>query len=231
MNFTFFLINTGLLLIPAVLFSSPKLRFKANSKFITLAALINMFVFSIPGEYLTRIKAVVFNPPYLTGMTLWELPAEELLLYISLPVCGLAIYLYLNARFPALKYEKYSLAFSNIIAGICIAMIWFGHRQAYTLVTFTMLLAFILYVEYVNPIRFMYKYYRALLLSLVPVNIIYALLTSIPVIQYNTAETLKFGWGYIPLENQFYFAAMLLLSVYFFELFRNKATADGTAGV
>lgn len=223
MNYTYLLINLGLLLLSALLFSGKKLNFTANSKFIILAVLINVFVFSIPTEYMTRLKVIVFNPPYLSGMTLWELPAEELLFSMLLPLCGLAVYQFLNVRYPDNSRDKYSLAVSNIMLGICIAMLYFGYQKLYTLITFSVLLIFIGYIEYFNKLRFMYKFYRAYLVSLIPFYIVYSILTTIPVIQYNNQETLKFNLGHIPYENHFYFMSMLLMSIYFYELFKSRA--------
>lgn len=223
MNYTYLLIDLGLLLVPVLLFSIRQLNFTDNSKFIILAVLINIFTFSVPTEFLTQLKVIVFNPPYLTGMTLWQLPIEELLLLFLLPLSGLAIYLFLNMRFPDQKLEKYSLAVSHFLLGICIAMLYFGHRKFYTLFTFSILTMFLVYVEYVNKIRFMYRFYRAYLVSLIPFYLVYGILTALPVVQYNHLETLDFNLCYIPFESHFYFMAMLLLSVYLFELFKSKA--------
>ena len=223
MNYTYLLINLGLFLFSVLVFSNRKLDFAGQSKFIILAVLINLFTFSVPTEFLTQLKVIVFNPPYLSGMTLWELPAEELLISLLLPLCGLAMYLFLNYRFPDNSMEKYSLAISNILLGVCIAMLYFGHQKLYTLFTFSILLVFLLYIEYVSKIRFMYRFYRAFLVSLILFYIVYGMLTSIPVVQYTTEETLDFNFAHIPFESQFYYMSMLLLSIYLFELFKSRA--------
>jgi len=223
MNITYLLVNLGLLLLSALLFSGRQLNFALNSKYIILAVLINVFAFSISTEFLSQFKVLVFNPPYLTGMMLWQLPIEELLLLMMLPLCGLAIYLFLNVRYPDQQLEKYSLAVSHIVLGICIAMLFFGHQKLYTLFTFVILLVLLLYIEYVNKIRFMYRFYRAYLVSLIPFYIVYGILTSAPVLQYTNSETLDFNLVNIPFENHFYYLSMLLLSVYLFELFKSRA--------
>jgi len=223
MGYTYILIDLGLLIFSGLLFSLKDLNFAKNSKFLILSVLINVFVFSVPTEFLTQLKVIVFNPPYLTGLTLWELPAEELLLYFLLPGAGLAVYSFLNARYPDNKAEKYSLAVSNIMLGVCIAMLYFGHQKLYTVFTFALLMAFLVFIEYVGKIRFMYRFYRAYLVSLIPFYIVYGVLTSVPVVQYNSAETLNFNLFHIPFESHFYFMAMLLLSVYLFELFKSRA--------
>jgi len=223
MGYTYILIDLGLLIFSGLLFSLKDLNFAKNSKFLILSVLINVFVFSVPTEFLTQLKVIVFNPPYLTGLTLWELPAEELLLYFLLPGAGLAVYSFLNARYPDNKAEKYSLAVSNIMLGVCIAMLYFGHQKLYTVFTFALLMAFLVFIEYVGKIRFMYRFYRAYLVSLILFYIVYGVLTSVPVVQYNSAETLNFNLFHIPFESHFYFMAMLLLSIYLFELFKSRA--------
>ena len=223
MGYTYILIDLGLLLFSGLLFSLKDLNFAKNSKFLILSVLINVFVFSVPTEFLTQLKVIVFNPPYLTGLTLWELPSEELLLYFLLPGAGLAVYSFLNVHYPDNTPEKYSLAVSNIMLGVCIAMLYFGHQKLYTVFTFALLMAFLVFIEYVGKIRFMYRFYRAYLVSLIPFYIVYGVLTSVPVVQYNSAETLNFNLFHIPFESHFYFMAMLLLSVYLFELFKSRA--------
>lgn len=225
MNYTYLLINAFLLLIPSVLFFllKPQLTGKGMWKFVFPAIFINMFVFSVPTEYLTQMKAIVFYPLYLTDHYLWQLPVEELLFSLVMPLTGLAIYIFLNIRFPENKLQKYSLALSNILLGICIAIIYFGYHHLYTLITFVLLFLFILYIEYVNKIRFMYRFYRAFLVSLIPFYGAMVLVNTLPVIQYTEEETLIFKLLKVPFESTFYFMGMLLLTVYLFELFKSRS--------
>jgi lycopene cyclase domain-containing protein len=223
MNYTYLLTDLVLLLLTVALFSVKKMEFARNSKFIILSVLINVFVFSIPTEFLTQLKVIVFKPPYLTGMTLWELPIEELLFLFLLPLAGIGIYQLLNIRYPDNTLEKYSLAVSNIMLGICIAMLYFGHTKLYTVFTFAILLVFIIYVEYVSKIRFMYRFYRAFLVALIPFYLTATVLTTVPVIQYNAKETLDFNLVHIPFESNFYFMGMLLLSIFLYEVFKARA--------
>ncbi|MBB6501355.1 lycopene cyclase domain-containing protein [Pedobacter cryoconitis] len=223
MNYTYLLINLAFLLIPVLLFSVRQLNFTEQSKFIILAVLINVFVFSVPTEFLTQLKVIAFNPSYMTGMTLWQLPVEELLLSLVLPLCGVSVYLFLNLRFPDNGPEKYSLAVSNMMIGVCIAMLYFGHQKLYTLFTFSILIVFIVYIEYVNKLRFMYRFYRAFLVSLIPFYILYGVLVNLPCLSFNKIQTLNFNQLNIPFETPFYFMSMLLLSIYLFELFKSRA--------
>lgn len=223
MNYTYLLADLLLLIVPVILFSNKKVNFAQNSKFIILAVLINVFAFSVPTEFLTQLKVIVFQPQYLSGITLWELPIEELLLSMVLPLTGISIYSYLNVRYPDNTPEKYSLALSNVMLGVCIAMLYFGHQKLYTVFTFAILLVFLLYIEFVNKIRFMYRFYRAYVVSILPFLLMYGFLCARSVLQFNMAETLDFNLLHIPFESFFYYMAMLLLSVFLFEVFKNRA--------
>lgn len=223
MNTTYLLLDLGLLLIALILIYLSKSGTGTNQKYIALAVLINVFAFSIPTEFLTQLKVIVFNPPYLTGFILWQLPVEELMALIFLPLMGLGVYLWLNARYPDQKYQPYSLAFSNLMLGICIAMLYFGYQKFYTLFTFGILLVLLLLIEYLNKLRFMYRFYRAFLVSLIPFYVFYNLLSGLSVIQFEREATLDFYLLGIPFETPFYYMGMLLLSVYLYELFKSRA--------
>lgn len=223
MNYSFLFADLSLLLLTFIVFAIGKLNFVKQRKFIILAVLINVFAFSVPTEFLTQFKAIVYNPPYLLGVTLWGLPAEELLLLFALPLAGIAIYEFLNFKYPDNGLEKYSFAVSNMLLGVCIAMLYFGHQKLYTVFTFFILLVFLIYVEYVNKIRFMYRFYRAFLVSLIPFYGIYGILCALPAVQFTTEETVDFSLANIPFESPFYFMSMLLLSIYLFELFKSRA--------
>jgi lycopene cyclase domain-containing protein len=80
------------------------------------------------------------------------------------------------------------------------------------------------YVEYVNvEHRFMYRFYRAYLVSLVPFYIVNGFLTSIPVVIYNDKQNLGFRVGTIPFEDHFYLMGLLLMNIYLYEVFKSKA--------
>lgn len=223
MNMTYLLLDLGLLALAILLIFISKNGFAANRKYIGLAVMINVFAFSIPTEFLTQLKVIVFNPPYLTGTILWQLPVEELLALLALPLMGLAVYLFLNSRYPDQKYQPYSLALSNLMLGVCIAMLYFGYQKYYTLFTFAILLLLLLYIEYVNNLRFMYRFYRAFLVSLVPFYIFYGIAANLPVVQFHQEATLDFNLLGLPFETPFYYMSMMLFSVYFYELFKSRA--------
>lgn len=223
MNFTYLLLALGILVIPMVLLSVKKTSFNQSIKFAIPAVLITGIAFSIFATVLVMVGAWSFQPAYLTGVSLWKIPVEEFLFSMVISLAGIGIYVTLNAFFPSNALDKFSLSFSNLLMGICVAMLIFTYTKWYSAISFGILFVLIFYIEYLNKLRFTYKFYRGFLAVLVLFYIAYGVISTLPVISYTEVMNLKLGA--IPFESHFYFMGMLLMSVYLFELFKSKAKA------
>jgi len=225
MNYTYLLINIAVIFFPLVLSFDKKVYFFSKWKFIFPAICITGLVFLVWDLLFVKLSLWSFNPNYITGINLWGLPIEEILFFLTVPYACIFIYECLNIYFPGNNLQKYSLALSNAFLGLCIAMLFFGYNKWYTLINFGFLLIVLYSVEYLNhKLRFMYRFYRAYLVSLIPFYIVNGFLTAIPVVLYNNAENLNFRIGTIPFEDHFYLMGLLLMNVYLYEFFKSKMT-------
>lgn len=228
-NYIYLLINIGVIIFPLALSFDKKVHFVSKWKFVIPAILITGVVFLIWDLLFVKLYVWSFNPDYIVGIKLWGLPLEEMLFFLTVPYACVFIYECLNAYFPKNELQKYSLAVSHALIGICIAMLFFGYSKWYTLINFGFLLLVLFAVEYLNhKYRFMYKFYRAYLVALIPFYIVNGFLTSIPVVIYNNNENLNFRVGTIPFEDHFYLMALLLMNVYLYELFKSKAAENAS---
>lgn len=222
MNYTFLLINLGLLLIP-FLFAIDKNNFGlAQIGKALLPSFLVSIIFSGLALLLTVLLVWQFNGIYVMGINYQTYPIEQSLFFFSFSFAGLSIYQYLNEKFPNNKLQQFSLTASNLVLGVCVAILFFAYGKWYTATTFGILFGFLLYVEYVNKLRFMYRFYRAYAASLIPFAVCYGLIVSLPITTYLPAETLKMNVANIPMENFFLIMAMLLMAVYFLEWFKAK---------
>lgn len=146
-------------------------------------------------------------------------------LQFAIPAIGLCLYHFLNSRFPNNSLDGFSLALSNLILGICVAMLFFGYLKTFTLITFLILFALLLYVEYKNKLRFMYRFYRAYTALLIPLYLFCLFLKKQPQLAFNENATLKLNLIYLPIEVYFYFMGILLMTIYLFEFLKNKMTS------
>ncbi|RZK64098.1 MAG: lycopene cyclase domain-containing protein [Pedobacter sp.] len=228
MNYVYLIINIGVILFPLALSFDKKVHFYSKWRFIIPAILITGVVFLIWDLLFVKLDVWSFNPNYLVGIYLWGLPLEEMLFFLTVPYACVFIYECLNAYFPNNSLQKYSLAVSHAVLGICFAFLFFGYTKWYTLINFGFLFVLLFSVEYVNQkYRFMYKFYRAYLVALIPFYIVNGFLTSIPVVIYNNNENLNFRVGTIPFEDHFYLMGLLLMNIYLYERFKSKALQMG----
>lgn len=223
MNLTYLLLALGILVIPILLLFVKKTNFYQTIKFALPAVVITALIFSFFATLFVIFGAWVFNPTYLSGTKLWIIPIEECVFYLTSCLAGIAIYQSLNVFFPENALDKFSLSMSNLMLGICIAMLFFAHLKWYSTLTFGVLFVMILYIEYLNKLRFSYRFYRGYLASLLFFYLAYGIMTTLPVITY--MDTLDLRIGAIPFESHFYFMAMLLMSVYLFEWIKSKSKA------
>jgi len=175
-----------------------------------------IFLFSLLNILSFNLKLSAYGP-FVAG-----LPVAMLLPAFLAPALGLWTYLFLNNRFPNNNLEKFSLSVSNLILGICAAMSFFGYLKWYTLITFLILFILLLYIEYKNKLRFMYRFYRAYAVLLVPFYILCLAIKNASFLILNGNAGLKLNLFSLPIEAYFSFMGILLTAVYLFEFFKNK---------
>lgn len=223
MNYTYLLINLAVIFFPLVLSFDKKVHFFSKWKFVLPTILLTGVVFLVWDLLFVKLNLWSFNANYITGVNFLGLPVEEMLFFLTVPYACIFIYECLNVYFPANNLQKYSLAISNLILGLSIAILFFGYSKWYTLINFGFLFILLSYIEYVNQEhRFMYRFYRAYLVSLIPFYVVNGFLTWKPVVLYNNEEILGMRIGTIPFEDHFYLMALLLMNVYLYEVFKKK---------
>ncbi|TCC87910.1 lycopene cyclase domain-containing protein [Pedobacter frigiditerrae] len=222
MTYTFLQLNLFLFLIPFALALDKKVFKIENIRSLIVPSLIVTVIFSEIAVFFTGLKVWEFNAAYLVGIYYRELPLEEYLFIFTFSFAGLGIYNYLNAKFPKNDLQKYSLALSHALMGVCIAMLFFAYTKWYPAITFAFLMMLLIGVEYINTLRFMYKFYRAFVASLILFYICYGVICNLPITTYQATENLGFDLFKIPFENYFFTMGMLLLGVYLLEFFKSR---------
>ncbi|ETZ21274.1 lycopene cyclase domain-containing protein [Pedobacter sp. V48] len=222
MSYYYLLINLALLLLSFLLALDKKASPIRSWKPMIPAVLASGLFFSVVALVFNQFKLSVFSAEYTVGVHILQLPIEEILFHFILAFAGLNVYVVLNAHFSKNNLEKFSLSFSNLLLGVLFAMLFFTYTKLYSVVTFSVLFLLLFYIEYVNKLRFMYKFYRAYVVLLIPFCLLYLLIGGLPILTYVFEETIKLKLGTIPFENLFSLMSNLLLSVYLFEVIKSK---------
>ena len=225
MKFTYLLINFLTIFFPIILSFDKRVQFFKSWKFIFPGLIITGLLFLL-WDYIFTIYGVwSFNPDYVIGVYMLNLPLEEILFFVTVPFACIFIYECLNYYVKKDLLKRYSIYINSALFGFSVLMLLLYYDRVYTLITFGLLAVVLLFAEFIIKSSLLSRFYLAYLVSLIPFYIVNGILTSIPIVMYNDAENMAFRVGTIPLEDHFYSMAMLMLNIMFFEYFRNRAKA------
>ena len=84
-SYLYLFVNLGALIIPFIYSFHPKLLFYKKWKSYFLSNLITIIPFIIWDIAFTEKGIWGFNPNYLTGLYIWNLPIEEILFFLCIP--------------------------------------------------------------------------------------------------------------------------------------------------
>lgn len=225
MKYTYLLINFLTVLFPVALSFDKRVAFYKSWKFIWPGMALTGLVF-LCWDVLFTVKGVwSFNSEYITGITFFELPLEEILFFLTVPFSCIFIYACLNYYVKWELSHRLTRIISNLLLILSLFILIFNYDKLYTAVTFGLLSALIIYVQFGVKATWLSRFYMAYIVSLIPFYIVNGILTAIPVVLYNDTENLGIRIGTIPFEDHFYSMALLLMNIGFFEYFKNRRTA------
>lgn len=170
-----------------------------------------------------------FNPRYVTGIRVGELPLEEILFFICIPYACLFTYF-------ALRYliqKDYLFPHQELISSVLIVLMlvtgMYFFELMYTGVTFVLLGLFLAMQMLKMRPRYMGRFYLTYAVILIPFLIVNGVLTGsmIPeeVVWYNNNENLHIRIGTIPVEDVFYGMLLILMNVTLFEFLEERSRA------
>jgi len=230
-NWLYLIINLGAISIPFIAGFDKRLRFQQQWKFLFPAMLLTMLVF-IPWDMLkTGLAVWGFNPRYLLGFYIGNLPIEEWIFFIAIPYACLFTYHSLNYLVKKDYLGKYADRLTLVLAILLLLIGLLNSGRLYTSVTFISTGGFLLFHRFVLRGAYMGRFYLMYFVTLIPFFIVNGLLTGsfIPeeVVYYDNAQNLGIRLGTIPVEDMVYGLLMLLMNVTWFEFLKNRFKPAG----
>jgi lycopene cyclase domain-containing protein len=222
-NFTYLILLIASITIPLVQSFQKKKQYNKKIKYILPAILIASVFFLIWDVYFTRTKIWSFNFEYTIGERFLGLPLEEWLFFLIVPYCCVFIYEIVKVDLERYEYPKFFRFFSLIlIVGSSIVSYFFRH-QAYTLSAFLFPSIYLIFTMFSNRFKQnITKFYFCYFISLLPCLIIYGILASLPLVEYNPEHILNIRVINIPVEDFSYFFLMLLMVITIYEFLKAK---------
>ena len=226
MKAAYLLINFLTILFPIMLSFDSRVQFYKSWKFIFPGLIITGLVFLVWDHLFTILDVWSFNPDYVIGLYILNLPIEEILFFITVPFACIFIYECLKYYIKRDLLKSVSRMISIMLIILSIVLLLTFYDRVYTLITFGLLLLALSYAEFIQKAN-LGRFYLAYLVSLIPFYIVNGILTSIPIVMYNNAENMAFRIGTIPFEDHFYSMSMLLINIRLFEYFKSRRRVAG----
>ena len=226
MNSLYLWLNIGSIFVPFLYSFHPKLKLHKNFHWLFLSLILTMVVF-IPWDVIFTTNNIWgFNPDYFLRIKILSLPLEEWLFFICIPFACVFTHYALLLYFPKMKLElKPTKRIAMGLIVILVTIVVFYSDKWYTVVNFSLAIPLTLIVLKYNP-KLLQHFFLTFLVMLIPFFIVNGILTGSwiesHVVWYNNAENLGIRMGTIPVEDSIYAYSMILMNLFFFELFTKK---------
>ena len=204
-----------------------KVAFYKKIKFLVPATFLVAVPFLLWDEYFTTHDIWGFNPNYLQGFYLGNLPLEEVLFFFLIPYCCVFIYEVLIAYFPNVPLQGTTKIFSLIIvlSGATLSLLNLDNWYTLLACSLAVLIA-------VFAMQRKYSWYPraifAFLVVQIPFSIVNGILTGAvtpePIVWYSPFHIVGIRILTIPIEDIFYNFSMLIPIFGLYHYFKSRFT-------
>ncbi len=217
--------------LPFLLSFDKKVAFYKEWKYLFPAIGIMATVFIGWDAIFTYYNIWSFNDTYLTGPRLLGLPIEEWMFFFTVPYACVFIYACLKAYLNIDPLQKFHKAFYLTLALVLLGIAAFNFTKAYTAITFAATAILVLYNVWKRQ-AWLSMFLLSYFITLIPFVLVNGILTGShiedQVVWYNPDHILNIRVFTIPIEDSIYNLMMLLMTVQFFEYFKDKWKVNKT---
>ncbi len=230
MKFTYLWVDLFTVIIPFFFSFHPKLNFHKSFRYFFPANVLAAILFLSWDMLFTKIEVWGFNPDYISGIHILNLPMEEVLFFLCVPFSCVFSYYCLNLYFKIQWKPKMESIFVIGFSAILLITGIIFYSRLYTSVTFISLALLLLFLKYVMKVEWLPKLFTIYPILLIPFFIVNGILTGTgldaPVVWYNNAENLGIRMLTIPIEDAFFGFELILLNVFFYEYLKGKSNSE-----
>ncbi len=167
----------------------------------------------------THLGVWGFNEQYLTGISIGNLPMEEVLFFFCIPYACVFTYFVLRALWPRDPFHDQRRLVLLFVGVVALVFIIKGHDKLYTCTTGTITFLLVVYLYYrESDISYIFISYLCILPFFIISN---GLLTGscldAPIVWYDSGENLGFRIFTIPIEDAMYGLLLIMFNILAFE--------------
>ncbi|WP_299777245.1 lycopene cyclase domain-containing protein [uncultured Formosa sp.] len=222
--YTYLIIDLACVCVPFIASFYPKHAFYKHWLSFFKANVIITLLFLIWDYAFTAMGVWGFNPEYLTGLFIGNLPLEEVLFFICIPFCCVFSYFaftYLVKTNPFNKIQSY-ISSVVIIVTAMLAIFYFNYWYTVTACGFTAL-----YMLYLKRKNINLEYHYLTFLFILPFffasnGLLTGSFLEAPIVWYNDAENMGIRIFTIPVEDSIYGLLLIFLNIEGFRYFESQ---------
>ncbi len=219
----------GLILLAIIAFPLPaaflyrKIGFYRYFYPLTVSILTVGSVFILKDHYFTSHGIWYFNPFHVSGVKLLSIPVEEALFFVAVPFSCLFLYESIRAYFQEVEIKIYVKLGSYLMALLAFTSAYLCWGRVYSFM-FALLVGIVFLAEPFIPGKLFKSglYWFWMFLCFVLFLIFNYVLTSIPVVLYNSAHISNIRILTIPVEDFLYNFVMLTAYLWVYLLFKKR---------
>ena len=230
MKYTYLAINILTIFFPLALSFDSKLQFYKQFKSLFQANLVVASLFIAWDILFTHLGVWGFNTTYLTGVSFFNLPIEEVLFFFSVPFACIFTYACVDYYFKVKWTPQFESIFVNSFSLSLLAVGLYSLPKLYTSSTFISLAIVLLILKHVAKVDWLPKFFTTYAILLIPFFVVNGILTGTgleePIVWYTNAENLGIRILTIPIEDMFYGFELVILNLFFIQLWNAKAKLE-----
>lgn len=220
-KYYYLFINLITISVPLIRGFEPRIQFFSRWRGLLLGVAGAGIPFIVWDILFTKNGIWGFNDKYLTGITLINLPIEEWLFFITVPMACIFIYEVLILFIKRDYVGKISYPITYLLIALLLVAGLVFIDLAYTSLTFLLTAMYLLFIVTVVKPDYLGRFYLGYLVSLLPFIVVNGILTgsfiSEPIVWYNDAENLSTRLFTIPIEDAFYMLLLLIMNTSIYE--------------
>lgn len=227
-NYLYLAVNLFTISFPIIRSFEPRIKYASKWYALFPALILTGAFFLIWDHWFTLSGVWEFNPRYLLGFYIFQLPIEEWLFFITVPFACIFIYEVLIYFFPKDIFKSAGKPFVFVMIPVLLLLALLNFDKMYTAVNFIVGAIALVIHWVIFKDKFLGRFLFAYLVHLIPFILCNGVLTGgitpEPVVIYNNAENLGIRIWTVPIEDTIYSMTLLLMNVSLYEYFKKRKT-------
>ncbi len=213
-NFVTLILLLIIAFIPLLFGSENRTRIFPKLKYFIPAIIFTEAVFIIWNNRFAQMGIWSYNPDYLSGKEIFNLPWEIWLYYIVISWVSLFIYEWVKIKFSRIQLANVFVVVSLVLLVVFGLIAFFFKAKIYTFFTFFLLTIYFGYTLFRNRFkRHLTGFYLTFFILLIPYFLLSLILVTLPVISYLPEYELPFRLLQVPVENLAGFFLLLIINI------------------